>query len=118
MSRPLRALILLTVLLWQSVAAFGSVAVTHGADELAHRVMHAQDLHHHHHHADRTLHMDDAAVEINHLHADSANSSLALLQSLQTSVVSMRAMSAPASVSIRWRSATLAGLLRPPATSA
>jgi hypothetical protein len=117
MFRRFRALVLLSVLFWQLMSAFGAIAVTQRADELAHMVMHAQDLHHHHH-ADRTLHMDDAAVEMNHLHADSASGTVALMQSVPTTVVSIRPVSAPERAPTVWLSPTLEGLLRPPAQSA
>jgi hypothetical protein len=117
MFRRFRALFLLSVLFWQLLSVFGATAVAQRANELEHMVVHAQDVHHHHH-ADSTLHLDDAAVEMNHLHADSGSGTVALMQSMQPSVASMRAMSIPESVHTIWLSPTLEGPLRPPTQGA
>jgi hypothetical protein len=117
MFRRFRALVLLSVLFWQLMSAFGAIVVTQRANELEHMVMHGKDVPHHHH-ADRTLHMDDAAAEMNHLHADAESSTVALMQSMQTTVASIRSMSALESIHILWLSPTLEGPLRPPTASA
>jgi hypothetical protein len=117
MYRRFRALVLLSVLFWQLMSAFGAIVVTQRANELEHMVMHGKDVPHHHH-ADQTLHFDDAAVEISNLHADSATSTIALMQSMQTTVAFVRPMSTSEIVHSTWLSPTLEGPLRPPTASA
>jgi hypothetical protein len=117
MFRRFRALVLLSVLFWQLMSAFGAIVVTQRAKELEHMVMHGKDVPHHHH-TDQTLHLDDTPLDINHLHADSATSTIALMQSMQTTVASVRPMSTPESVQTMWLSPTLEGPLRPPTQSA
>jgi hypothetical protein len=117
MFRRFRALVLLSVLFWQLMSAFGAMVVTQRANELEHMVMHGKYVPHHHH-ADQTLHLDDAALEINHLHADPATSTIALMQSMQTTVASVGPISTPESVLCVWLSPTLEGPLRPPTKSA
>ena len=115
MSSRFSALVLLCVLFWQLMSAFGALAIAQRADELEHMVMHAQDVHHH---ADLTLHMDDAAVEMDHLHPDSTSIAVALMQSMQSTVASYRSLSAPESIHSMWLAPTLEGPLRPPSQSA
>jgi len=90
--------------------------VTQRANELEHMVMHGKAVPHHHH-ADQTLQLDDTALEINHLHPDSATSTIALMQSMQATVVSVRPISPPESTHDLWLSPTLEGPLRPPTHS-
>jgi hypothetical protein len=117
MLRRFRALVLLSVLFWQVMAAFGAIGLTPRANELEHLMMHGQDVRHHHH-ADLTPHLDGTAVETNHLHADSESGTLALVQSIQMAVASLRSMSNPARIHTLWLSPTLEGPLRPPTQSA
>lgn len=117
MYRRFRALVLLSVLFWQLMAACGAIGVTQRANEMAHLMMHGQDIQHHHH-ADLTPHLDDDALGTQHRHADSESSTVALMQSLQTTLASMRPVSAPQSIHTLWLSPTLEGLLRPPTASA
>jgi hypothetical protein len=80
-------------------------------------MMHGQDVHHHHH-ADLTLHMDAAAVEMDHAHPDSTSGAVAIMQSMQTTVASIRPMSIRESIHRIWLSPLLDGPLRPPALNA
>ena len=114
MSRSFRALSLLAVLLWQSIAMLGSVTVAQRVGEIEHLAVHGQDANHHHH-ADQALHMDDdddSAVQ--HLHADSGISTAGLLTSFPPAVSRIRSMSPLETSHVIWRSPTLEGPLRPP----
>lgn len=113
MSHSFRALILLAVLLWQSVSMLGSWSVSQQVGNLEHLIVHCQDANHHHH-ADNALHMDDDGGPVQHLHADSGNSSAALLTSLHPSLANVRSMSPPDTSYAIWLSPTLEGPLRPP----
>ena len=92
MSCRLRALTLLLVLLWQSIAALGPVTVAQRAADIAHWAVHSQDSDHHHH-ADKALHLDDDAVQ--HLHADSGISPVGLLTSVWSALPRVRSMPPP-----------------------
>lgn len=111
--RRLRAFILLTVLLCQSLAVLGSWSVSQKVGDVEHLIVHCQEAKHHHH-LDHALHMDDDGGAVQHLHADSGSSSLALLTSFQASPGEVRSMPPPQMGSVLWLSATLEGLLRPP----
>ena len=120
MSARLRALLLLIVLLWQSVAVLGSVTVAQRAREMTHLTVHAQDDDHHHH-ADHALHMetdpsDEGAGK--HLHADSGSHPAGLLNAPLTSLAYCRAVSPAEQSHALWLSPTLEGPLRPPMPSA
>lgn len=120
MSARLRALLLLIVLLWQSVAVLGSVTVAQRASEMTHLTVHAQDDDHHHH-ADHALHMetdpsDEGAGK--HLHADSGSHPAGLLNAPLTSLAYCRAVSPAEQSHALWLSPTLEGPLRPPMPSA
>jgi hypothetical protein len=112
MSHRFRALILLTVLVWQSVFMLGAWSVSQQFGNLQNLIVHSQDANHHH--ADNALHMDDDSGPVQHWHADSGSSSAALLTSPQPLLVGVRSMSPPDTTYAIWRSPTLEGLLRPP----
>ncbi len=115
MSRSLRALILLTALLWQSMAMFGSVTVAQRAGELEHMAVHFQDAQHHHH-ADQALHMDDdnGGGGVQHLHADAGTNTAGLLTTALPVLARIRSMSPLETIHAIWLSPTLEGPLRPP----
>ena len=113
MSRSFRALILLAVLLWQSMAMSGSVTVALRASELEHMAVHCQDAQHHHH-ADQALHMDDDDVAGQHLHADAGTNTAGLLTTMLPAMARIRSMSLPETTHAIWLSPTLEGPLRPP----
>ena len=113
MSRGFRALILLIVLLWQSMAMFGSVTVAQRAGELEHMAVHCQDAQHHHH-ADQALHMDDDGAGLQHLHADAGTNTAGLLTTVIPALARIRSMSPPETTHAIWLSLTLEGPLRPP----
>ena len=119
MSRSLRALILLLVLMWQSVAMLGTVKVAQQVGEIEHLAVHGQDSSHHHHadHADHALHMDDD-VAVQHIHADSGNNAAGLLATFLPVVSPIRSISPPETSHAFWRSPTLDGPLRPPMLNA
>ncbi len=116
MFRSARALILLAVLLWQSLAMLAPVTVAQRAGALDHMTVHVQAASHHHH-ADHALHMDNADDAVPHLHADAGNSTTGMLTSEAPLVAHIRAM-LPRDISqVIWHSPTLEGPLRPPMPS-
>lgn len=117
MSRCFRALILLAVLLWQSMAMLGSVTVAQRVSETEHLAVHSQDSNHHHH-ADLALHMDDDGGAVQHLHADSGTSTAGLLTSLQPAIAVIASIPPPETNHAIWLSLTLEGPLRPPMQNA
>ena len=117
MTGRLRALLLLIVLLWQSVAVFGSVTVAQRVGELTHLTVHAQEADHHHH-ADKALHMEEDEGAGKHLHADSGSQPAGLLSSHLISLGYIRPISPAEKSHSLWLSPTLEGPLRPPMPSA
>lgn len=113
MSRSFRAFVLLSVLLWQSMAIFGSMTVTQQVEELEHMMVHCQDINHHHH-ADMALHMEDDEGGVQHVHADSANNPSALLPLMVSVIPDARSTSPVEGRLAIWLSPTLEGPLRPP----
>ena len=115
MSVRIRALLLLFVLVWQSVAMLGSVTVAQRAGEMTHLTVHAQDADHHHH-ADHALHMEDQGDEGagKHLHADSGSYPAGLLSACLNSLAYSLAVSPAEPSHALWLSPTLEGPLRPP----
>jgi len=117
MSNNFRALILLTVILWQSVAMFGPVILAQRAGELEHMTVHVQNASHHHH-VDRALHMEDDASAVQHLHADAGTSATGLLTSSALPMRHDRLIVKLEATQAIWRSASLEGPLRPPRLTA
>lgn len=113
MFRNLRSITILTVILWQSLALLGSWSVSQQVGNLEHLIVHGQDANHHHH-SDNALHMDDDGGPAQHVHADTGNSSVALLTSQQSAAADVRSMSPPDKTYAVWISPTLEGPLRPP----
>ena len=69
MYRPLKAYLVLAVLLWQALAWAAPHVVKAQAEQLAHQVVHVQDVDHHHH-ADQSLHLSSNSDSTAHFHAD------------------------------------------------
>ncbi len=119
MQRSFRALFLVLVLLWQSLAMAGTVSVAQRAGEIEHMAVHCQDGSDHHHHADHALHMDDADdTASQHLHADTGTSGTGLLTTAFPAESRVASMSPPQTRHAPWRSPTLDGPLRPPMQTA
>ena len=123
MPRSLRALILLAVIVWQSAAMFGSVAVEKRAGDLAHWVVHAELANHHHHPdsadlSDGALHMGDDEGPLQHVHADTGAYAAGLLISTPPQLAQVRSQSPPEANHCLWLSPVLAGPLRPPRQNA
>lgn len=109
----IRAITLLTVVLWQSLLVLGSWSMSQQVSDLDHLIAHDQDAIHHHH-ADNALHMDDDGVPVQHLHADTGNSSTALLTSQRLVLADIGSMSPLDNTYLAWLSPTLEGPFRPP----
>ena len=107
------AIALLAAILLQSLMGFGSMSMSHRANELNHLLVHSQDTNHHHH-VDNALHMDDEGGSVQHQHADYSSSNNAILIALYSVVADVNAMVPPETKSDLWLSATLEGPLRPP----
>ena len=117
MSYSFRALVLLIVILWQSIAMLGPVILAQRAGELEHMAVHVQDANHHHH-ADHVMHLDDDSGAVQHLHADTGNSATGLLTSFARSIVQSSSLLALEARQTVWRSPSLEGPLRPPKLTA
>ncbi|WP_304861361.1 hypothetical protein [Rhodoferax sp.] len=117
MPRNIRALFLLVVLFWQSMAMFGSMSVAQRAGEWEHMVVHGQDSSHHHH-ADHALHMEDGEGAVQHLHPDAGNNTAGLFTSQWPAMARVRSMAPPETIPAAWLSPTLEGPLRPPMLNA
>ena len=113
MSTSFRALILLAVIFWQSIAMLGPVILAQRAGELAHMAVHVQDANHHHH-ADHAMHLDDDTGAPQHLHADAGHGISGLLASSAPSMTRISAILALEARPAFWRSPSLEGPLRPP----
>lgn len=109
----IRAITLLTVVLWQSLLVLGSGSMSQQVSDLDHLIAHHQDASHHHH-ADNALHMDDDGGPVQHLHADTGNSSTALLTSYRPVLADIGSMSPLDNTYLAWLSPTLEGPFRPP----
>ena len=109
----IRAITLLTVLLWQSLLVLGSWSMSQQVGDLDHLIAHCHDANHHHH-ADKALHMDDDGGPVQHLHADTGNSTAALLTSQQPALAYVGLMSPLDNIYLAWLSPTLEGPFRPP----
>ena len=109
----IRAITLLTVLLWQSLLVLGSWSMSQQVGDLDHLIAHCQDANHHHH-ADNALHMDDDGGPVQHLHADTGNSTAALLTPQQLACAYVGSMSPLDNIYLAWLSPTLEGPFRPP----
>lgn len=109
----LRALLLLVILVWQSVAMLGPVTVAQRADGLAHMAVHLQEASHHHH-ADETLHLDGGNDAVPHFHADSGSSPTGLLTSSGAAVMHLKPTLPLEGSPLIWHAPTLEGPLRPP----
>ena len=108
-----RALILLTVLLWQSLAMLGTFSIRQRAGEMEHLTVHVQDQDHHHH-ADHTLHMDVEEGSAQHFHADAGSGGKGLLGTAWPKPLGAASMGVAQSPPALWLSPTLEGPLRPP----
>ena len=117
MTHSLRALLLLTVLLWQSLAMLGTFSIRQRAGEMEHLTVHVQDADHHHH-ADHTLHMDVEEGTAQHFHADAGTGGSGLLSAAWSNFFEVRSMGVAESPAALWLSPTLEGPLRPPQRSA
>jgi hypothetical protein len=113
MLSKIRSITLLTAILWQSIALFGSWSVGQQVSELEQLIVHAQEANHHHH-ADAALHMEDDGSPLQHMHADSGSGFTGLIPSLPSTIVTARSMSPPELSLANWLSPTLEGPLRPP----
>lgn len=69
MRRPLKALLLIAVMLWQTLAWVTPFGVQAQGEQMAHMTVHQQDRDHHHH-DDESLHLSSDSDSAEHLHAD------------------------------------------------
>ncbi len=116
MSRPIRALLLVLAVVWQTAALFTPWVTSHWADELDHMAVHTQG-NGHHHHDDQTLHLDDNDAGSIHQHVDASTHSLGLWHDTV-----LHLLPVPRAALLSWADALgppplLDGLLRPPQSS-
>ena len=115
MPRPIRALLLMLAVVWQTAALFTPWVSPHWAAELDHMAVHNQG-NGHHHHDDQTLHLDDTEAGLMHQHADTSPHSLGLWQE-----ATLHLLPFARSALVSWAAALrppplLDALLRPPQT--
>lgn len=113
MNRSLRSLLMIFAILWQSMAMLSPYAIQKMAASIDHGVLHTQEATHHHH-DDASAYIEDAAEGLDHQHADSGMSTLALLSNTTPSFSLEAPQSFVAKLSSTRTSPTLEGLLRPP----
>jgi hypothetical protein len=113
MLKDARATLLLLVMLWQAVAWLTPFGVAQKAEEIAHVLVHTQEVDHHHH-DDRSLHLEDADGEPPHEHAGNGAQPAALPPAIVASLPEFpEPPRYPAATADR-PSAFLEGPLRPP----
>lgn len=110
-------LVLLLALLWQSLALARAGSSISAVADPAHAVLHWQDEAHHHH-DDGSHHVDDSAESAQHLAADHAGGSVALLPTGSDSLVIGNAAPSASRGEVPSAHPYLDGLLRPPRLSA
>ena len=116
MSRPIRALLLMLAVVWQTVALFTPWVSSHWAAELDHMAVHTQGDGHHHH-ADQTLHLDDNDAGLMHQHTDTSTHSLGLWQDTTLHFISASRSAVVSRADALGPPPHLDGLLRPPQTN-
>lgn len=117
MSQRLRSLLLLIALLWQSVGMVSPFAVAQRAEQMAHMVVHTQDVDHHHH-SDRSLHIEASGGIESHQHVDEGMTPTGMLPSASLNVPRLPPSSPAAPAVLRYSPPSLDGLLRPPSALA
>ncbi|WP_294764859.1 hypothetical protein [uncultured Rhodoferax sp.] len=115
MTRSLHALILLTVLLWQSWAAVGATGVAVRVDEPLHVDILLSDASHA---VDLVAHLDADEAPVQHVHLDGGAGGNELLSSSWPCFFLPRSVGFPEFVARHWQSAPADGFLRPPRLTA
>ncbi len=117
MARSIRALLLLSIFLWQATATFGSTLP--GSIEIEHLLTHAQNIDHHHH-VDGAPHLEDSDGDgvVRHMHVDASNAHTALLVDVVTAFLNFRPAPPLVLLQTNWSSPALEGPLRSPKTTA
>ena len=113
MPHRLRSLLLVIALLWQSIGMVTPFAVAQRADQMAHMVVHTQDVDHYHH-EDLSAHVEASGGLDSHEHADTGVTPAGLLPSASLKVPSLPPASPAALILQRYIPPSLDGLLRPP----
>lgn len=96
MPHRLRSLLLVIALLWQSIGMVTPFAVAQRADQMAHMVVHTQDVDHHHH-EDLSAHVEASGGLDSHEHADTGVTPAGLLPSASLKVPSLPLQALPRS---------------------
>lgn len=113
MCRPLKALLLIAVMLWQTLAWVMPATVHAQGEQLAHLSVHQQDIDHHHH-DDASLHLASDQDSGLHFHADAGIQPLALMAWANDTAFGSVTGARPATQLDEPPSVFLDGLLRPP----
>ena len=108
MPHRLRSLLLVIALLWQSIGMVTPFAVAQRADQMAHMVVHTQDVDH------LSAHVEASGGLDSHEHADTGVTPAGLLPSASLKVPSLPPASPAALILQRYIPPSLDGLLRPP----
>ncbi len=105
--------VLLSSVLFQSVAWAHQLVKVHAGSDLAHAKMH-WDAEAHHHHEDGSLHQDDSDASLDHLNAEAASSLPGLASADLFALPTGAPVAAVAYLSSPPPSPTLESLRRPP----
>ena len=115
MLRKFVALMVMLSVFWQSASFAGAVVAIEDARASAHAVLHWQDSDHHHH-EDGSLHHDDSAGTIQHMHAESGANSSGVVTAGWNDIVLACTVSPTATLALPYPLPFIQGLPRPPAT--
>jgi hypothetical protein len=113
MPKRLSTLLMLFALMWQTVGMLTPFSVAAQADDLAHKLVHAQEVGHHHH-VDNSLHTAADESFETHQHADDGLTPVALPPATGTQFTEHQPASPTAAAPSLYVPPALAGLLRPP----
>jgi hypothetical protein len=113
MSGKYRALFLLAVIFWQSLAVLSSLSLVQHAREEAHQAQ--GELHaFYQHHVDQTVHKNGEADAVAHSHSGAVTDTVAVIGSESISLSVFHPLLASGALAVELQTPVLAGLLRPP----
>ncbi len=117
MSLRVRLLFILIAMLWQSVGMLSPVSIAERTDQIAHLVVHTEEVGHHHH-ADQSLHLDEKSEADGHQHADRGLTPTGMLTAASQDMPGLPPATPLVAEAMFYTPPALDGLLRPPTTRA
>jgi len=115
MSSRMRSVLILIAMLWQAIGVLGPISIEERADQMAHLVVHTQEVDHHHH-ADQSLHVDESGVFDGHQHTDGGSTPTGLVTTASLDLHSLPPAIPAMADATPYIPPSLDGLLRPPMT--